>query len=137
MRRPRAEAARWLAQARSDLGFAELGLREGYHAHACFMCQQAGEKALKAVHYLGGARIVLGHSVVELLDGLVSRHPGLEALREAAQQLDQYYVPTRYPNGLPGGVPAEVFSRAQATQAVSQARRFIDAAALLAEGCPA
>lgn len=27
---------------------------------------------------------------------------------EAARRLDQYYVPTRSPNGLPGGVPAEV-----------------------------
>ena len=53
-------------------------------------------------------------------------HPGLAALREAAQELDQYYVPTRYPNGLPGGVPADVYTRRQATDAVAAARRFLD-----------
>ena len=125
MKRAKAEAARWLAQAESDLGFAELGLREGFFAQACFVCQQAVEKALKALHYLGGARVVLGHSLVELLDPLVSEHAGLADLREAAQQLDQYYIPTRYPNGLPGWVPAEVFTGGQAAEAVSLARRFL------------
>jgi HEPN domain-containing protein len=125
MKRARAEAARWVAQAESDLAFAELGLREGFFAQACFVCQQAVEKALKALHYLGGARVVLGHSLVELLDTLGARHAGLADLREGAQQLDQYYVPTRYPNGLPGGVPSEVFTRRQAEEAVSIARRFL------------
>ena len=128
---PRAEAERWLAQARSDRGFAEVGLGSGYHAQACFMCQQAAEKACKAVHYLGGARVVLGHSVVELLMPLLARHPPLADLRDAARQLDQYYVPTRYPNGLPGGVPSDVFTRGQAEEAVALARRFVEAAAAL------
>jgi len=131
MKQPKADAQRWLAQARSDLGFAELGLREGYHAQACFMAQQTAEKALKALHYLAGARVVLGHSVVELLDGLVSRHPQMAALRESGQQLDQFYVPTRYPNGLPGGVPAQVFSRAQSEPAVTGARKFVETAEAL------
>jgi HEPN domain-containing protein len=125
MKRARAEAARWLAQAESDLAFAELGLRERFFAQACFVCQQSVEKALKALHYLGGARVVLGHSIVELLDTLVAQHVDLADLREGAQQLDQYYVPTRYPNGLPGGVPAEMFTRGQAEEAVSLARRFL------------
>ena len=59
MRQPEAEARRWLAQAESDLAFAEVGVREGFFAQACFICQQAGEKALKALHYRRGARMVL------------------------------------------------------------------------------
>jgi len=123
MKQPAAEARRWLAQAESDLAFAELGLREGFFAQTCFVCQQAGEKALKALRYLRGDRVVLGHSLVELLDALGGA--GGPALREGAQQLDQYYVPTRYPNGLPGGVPAEVFTRRQAEEAVAIARRMV------------
>jgi HEPN domain-containing protein len=121
----RVEAGRWLAQAESDLAFAEIGVRESFFAQACFICQQAAEKALKALHYLGGARIVLGHSLVELLDGLREAVPELGDLREAAQQLDQYYIPTRYPNGLPGGVPADVFTRRQAEEALETAREFV------------
>ena len=128
---PKAEAKRWLDQAQSDLGFAEVGAREGYHAQACFMCQQAAEKALKALHYLGGERLVIGHSLLELLRALLTRHPALADLEEAARRLDQYYVPTRYPNGLPGGTPADVFSKAQATEALAQAKQFVEAAGAL------
>jgi HEPN domain-containing protein len=126
--RPRAEAERWLAQARSDLDFARVGLREGFFAQACFQCQQAAEKALKAIHYLGGARFVPGHSLVELLGPLVDRDPALASLRASAQRLDQLYIPTRYPNGLPGGIPADVFSREQAAEAIDQASAFVEAA---------
>jgi HEPN domain-containing protein len=125
MRRPEAEAHRWLAQAESDLAFAEVGVREGFFAQACFICQQAGEKALKALHYHRGARVVLGHSLAELLQDLVGERPDLADLRDAARQLDQYYIPTRYPNGLPGGIPAETFTPGQATEAVALARRLV------------
>ena len=123
MKQPKTEARRWLAQAESDLAFAEVGLREGFFAQTCFVCQQASEKALKALCYLRGDRVVLGHSLVELL----ATFAGAVApeIREGAQQLDQYYVPTRYPNGLPGGVPAEVFTRRQAEDAVGIARRIV------------
>jgi HEPN domain-containing protein len=127
--RPQAEAGRRLAQARSEIAFARVGVREGFHAQACFHCQQAAEMALKALHYLGGARLVMGHSLVELLAALTETHPALAALRGAAARLDQLYIPTRYPNGLPGGVPADVFSQEQATEAIDQAARFIEAAA--------
>lgn len=86
---------------------------------------------LKALHYLGGARLVIGHSVVELLAPLTDTYPALAALRGAAACLDQLYIPTRSPNGLPGGVPAEVFSNERATEAIDQATRFIERAAEL------
>jgi HEPN domain-containing protein len=129
---PTAEAARWLAQARSELAFAHVGIREGFYAQACFHAQQSAEMALKALHYLGGARLVIGHSLVELLAPLVDKHPALGSLRGGAARLDQLYIPTRYPNGLPGGVPADVFSREQADDAVAQAARFVDYAGSLA-----
>ena len=126
--RPKAEAERWLAQARSELAFARVGLREGFYAQGCFHCQQSAELALKALHYLAGARFVPGHSLVELLAPLIEKHPSLAMLREAAARLDQLYIPRRYPNGLPGGVPAEVFSESQTREAIAEAARFVDQA---------
>lgn len=125
---PKAEAERWLAQARSELAFARIGVRERFYAQACFHCQQSAEMALKALHDLRGARLVTGHSVVELLASLVDAHPSLAPLRSAAARLDQLYIPTRYPNGLPGGVPAEVFTEDQAAEATRQAAEFVDRA---------
>lgn len=136
----RDEAERWLRQAESDLAFAALGAREGFPAQACFTSQQAAEKAVKAVLYLSGARFVPGHSVVELLDRAAAAVADTDAaplrrLQDSARQLDQYYIPTRYPNGLPGGIPAEVFTDAQAEDAVGRARSFVEAArALLSRG---
>ncbi len=106
-----------------------MGVQGGFFAQACFICQQAAEKALKALHFLRGARVVLGHSLVELLDGLSDDHPALRGVREVAQQLDQYYIPTRYPNGLPAGaVPSAVFTRRQAEDAVAGARAISEIA---------
>ena len=136
----RDEAERWLRQAESDLAFAALGAREGFPAQACFTSQQAAEKAVKAALYLSGARFVPGHSVVELLDRAAAAVADTDAaplrrLQDSARQLDQYYIPTRYPNGLPGGIPAEVFTDPQAEDAVGRARSFVEAArALLSRG---
>jgi HEPN domain-containing protein len=125
MRHSRAEAERWLGQAENDLASAGVLAREGFAAQACFTCQQAAEKALKALHYWGGARFVLGHSLVELLGPLLPQYPQLAPLQEAAQRLDQYYIPTRYPNGLPGGAPFQVYTKAQAAEAIASAQDFV------------
>ena len=131
MKAARAEARRWLRQAESDLAFATLGAREGFPAQACFTSQQAAENALKAMLYLSGARFVPGHSLVELLERAGGGAESLLHLRDSARLLDQYYIPTRYPNGLPGGIPAEVFTESQAEDAVGRARGFIEAARTL------
>ena len=65
--------------------------------------------------------MVLGHALVELAVPLEV----MARFREELATLDQYYVPTRYPNGLPGGIPADVYTTAQATKAVGIARRIV------------
>lgn len=103
-------------------------VESGFFAQACFMAQQAAEKALKALVYLQGARRVLGHSVRELLDGLLERYPHLEPFREVASRLDLYYITPRYPNSLPGVslAPAQVFTQGQAREAVDWAAGILD-----------
>ena len=128
MRDERGEAERWLRQAENDLEFGRLALREGYFAQACFIAQQTAEKAVKSIAYGAGHRTVLGHSLVELADRLREQVPDLAGLREIAGILDQYYVPTRYPNGLAGGVPFEAFGERQAREAIEGAGRFVEMA---------
>lgn len=128
MRDERAEGMRWLRQAENDLAFGRLALREGFYAQACFMAQQSAEKAVKSLAYGSGERIVIGHSIVELTVRVRGRFPAVDALREIAGVLDQYYVTTRYPNGLPGGVPFEAFGERQASEAIEGAERFVDLA---------
>ena len=122
MKDPNTEAARWLRQAESDLRYAELGLRSGFYAQVCFQCQQICEKAIKALHYARGERIVFGHSLIELSSSL----DVVAQFAESFALLDQYYIPTRYPNGLPGAIPSDAYTEAQATAAVSVSRRLIE-----------
>ena len=123
MKEPNREADRWLRQAESDLAYAELGLREGFYAQVCFQCQQVCEKAIKALRYGRGERAVLGHSLVEIAASL----PVMARFRDSLAVLDQYYVPTRYPNGLPGGIPSDVYTGEQAAAAVDTARHVVAA----------
>jgi HEPN domain-containing protein len=127
MHDPKAEGRRWLGQAENDLAFARHALDGAFFHQVCFIAQQAAQKALKAAHFAGGARTVLGHSLVGLLERLIPDHAVLESLRDLAAELDLYYVPTRYPNGLVEGMPYEVFTRTQARRALTAAETILAA----------
>ena len=121
----RSEGHRWLAQAENDLTFAALASREGFFAQACFNSQQAAEKALQAFLYAHGAEQVVGHSVAALAAECAKLDTEFVALRSQAAPLDHFYIPTRYPNSLPGGIPAEAFAQADAERALTMARLVI------------
>jgi HEPN domain-containing protein len=52
----------------------------------------------------------------------------MASLRSAAARLGQLHIPTRDPNGQPGGVPAEVFSADQASEAIAHATEVMERA---------
>jgi HEPN domain-containing protein len=126
MNEPHLEAQRWLRQAQADLAVVRTLRAAGHHAAACFHSQQAAEKALKAVVFAHGARVVLGHSVRELARQCEAYDPTFAGVAEGAALLDQFYITTRYPNGLPSpAVPGEVFTNAQAQTAQESAEYII------------
>lgn len=120
------EGGRWLFQAKQDLDDAQYNLEgERYHL-ACFLAQQSAEKGLKAFLYARGEGLVFGHSVAELCRRAASLDSELGTIRKKAAPLDKYYIPTRYPNGLPGGIPAEAFEKRDADRAIEIASEVID-----------
>jgi HEPN domain-containing protein len=121
----REDAQLWLRQATDDYRFGRLAVQSGFFAQACFVAQQVGGKAAKAVHYHLAGRPVLGHSVHALLRRLNARAGVTEGLRTLGGELDQYYVATRYPDALPGVVPSDAFSAAQARAALRAASRIL------------
>lgn len=122
---PKAEGLRWLRQAERDLDDAEYSLAGRRYNLACFLCQQTAEKALKAILYARGAEQVLGHSVADLATECANLDDEFRALKPKAAPLDHYYVPTRYPNSLPGGIPAEAFDEVDARRALALAGEVI------------
>jgi len=125
------EGARWLAQARSDVEAAAYLVAGGHFNVACFLAQQAAEKALKGFLFYRGAAEVWGHSAAELSEKCAGMEPAFRELVGPAALLDKYYIPTRYPNGLPGGIPKDAFDEVEAERALGIARRVADAAANL------
>lgn len=115
----------WLAQAKRDLEHAEKDVRDGYYEHACFEAQQAAEKAVKSM-YLARHGVGWGHRVAKLLEELVVLlvSPPQDLINDG-KLLDQYYVPTRYPNGFESGAPMDFFTEEQAADAVRRAANII------------
>jgi len=114
-----------MAQAKRDLEHAAKDVADGYYEHACFEAQQAAEKAVKAVYMRLHAE-AWGHRVARLLEELdlgAARLPS--ELIDDAKLLDQFYVPTRYPNGFESGAPMEFFTKEQAADAVRRADKII------------
>jgi HEPN domain-containing protein len=121
----RDDARLWLRQAEDDYRFGRSAVTGGFFAQACFVAQQVGEKAARAVHYHLTGRPVIGHSVRALLGRLNARAGVTAELLTLAGQIDQYYVSTRYPDALPGIAPVDAFSAAQARSAVRAAGRIL------------
>ena len=114
----------WLDQAKDDFRWGTASAESGFYSQCCFIAQQVAEKALKALAYHRGAAIVRGHSVL-----MVCRELEINgALEEAAQRLDQYYIPTRYPDAQPFGAPFRFFTFAQASEALQLATLFVEKA---------
>ena len=107
----------WLRQANHDLEHAEEARRSSRHDWACFAAHQAAEKAVKGLHLALGQE-AWGHVVVRLLDALPERVAPPDALREMARILDNFYIPTRYPNGHAEGPSFEHFGPLQSEQAI-------------------
>ena len=113
------EAKLWLEQAVHDLRWARHLAESGGHDIACFLSQQVAEKALKALLYHNGDELVLGHSVELLCERVAIYHPELKEACSHWGSLDGFYVPTRYPDALPGSIPARVFGARASASAVS------------------
>lgn len=132
MKRPyKEEALRWLTQAQDEFADAEELRIRGRFYLALFHFQQAAEKALKAYLYLHvkSVEVFYTHSVDDLLR-MTKEIDGEFETVAAAKKLDKYYIPTRYPNGLPGGVPSRYFDDPkEAEEAMKSAKETIDLAA--------
>ena len=121
----KSEGARWMRQAEQDLEDARF-LREGdRHNLACFMGQQAGEKAVKAYLYHQGAEDVWGSSLADLCEDAKLLNMMFDVIKSMAILLDKYHDLTRYPHLLPGGIPSEAYDAEDSQRAVYVAQEVV------------
>jgi len=131
------EAERWYQTASEDLRVAHTLRVNGMYAHACFQAQQCAEKAVKALWYWVG-QDPWGHSIQKLVQqfpvpSLITQ-PNEWQRRAAA--LDKFYIPTRYPNGLPDLTPSISYFLQDADQAIDHAEFILAACGSLIQQSP-
>lgn len=120
------EAERWLRQAEYDLKAAEWCQQGGFFAPATFWAQQSAAKSLRAFLFLVKEDARETRSVVDLLDRALVYEEGFKSFVASSRRLDIYYKTSRFPDALPGGVPAEVISDKDAVEAIRQAADILD-----------
>ncbi|MCS5698647.1 HEPN domain-containing protein [Cyanobium sp. FGCU-52] len=118
----RQRAGLWLRQAKDDLRAARILQGAAQAAQACFLAQQTGEKALKAL-LAAEDRDLRSHSLGALLREL-GEEPAQRWQRQA-RVLDKLYAPTRYPDALGDELPSEVFGPEDAERALEAASALL------------
>ena len=117
---------RWLRQAEHDLEIAYKHHERDDYSDACFMAEQASQKSLKGFLIAQGRRSVLIHSVAQLAQECSKIDKDFSSHIPPARILDQYYIPTRYPDVLaPPVVPFESYTQEQGERAVQTARAIV------------
>ena len=129
------EALRWFLQSVDDYQFVKWVLKEDvFFDKGCFISQQAGEEALKACLYALGKRRVIGHSLYEMVDEISGHDRRFKEISSEAKRLDRFYIPTRYPNGIPGGSPFQVYDKNDLVHAYEDLDRIINLCRLFLNG---
>jgi HEPN domain-containing protein len=121
------EAQRWWLTAKEDLEVAKTLHEAGKYSHACFLSQQSSERAMKAL-WMSMDGDPWGHSIQKL----VMQFPQQTMLEDVQTWLanggflDKFYIPTRYPNGLPDLTPGQVYVSQDSEQAIEKASFFLE-----------
>ena len=111
------DAKKWLDFAREDMQMAELAMRSSLFNQVCFHAHQAVEKTLKSLIIAVGVLPPKTHKLGDLLGLLPVAMP--DDLRRRLLLLDRYYIPTRYPDALPGSLMTGMPDQTDAEEVLS------------------
>ncbi|MBA2441779.1 MAG: HEPN domain-containing protein [Rubrobacter sp.] len=102
---------------------AELAFGESLWNQVCFHAHQAAEKNLKALVAHRDESPPKTHKLADLSTLLEGEEPSLKDISDEILSLDSYYIPTRYPDALPGSLPEGSPGEGAAGEALEAARR--------------
>lgn len=123
------EFDRWWQTADSSLETAHLAHEYGAYHHACLHGEQAAQQVVKGLLHGVGASSdargqdlsALGRAAEDALGAAL-----LEDVWEALARLSRHYLPSRYPDALPGGTPLDHYTSADSAQALNDATLVSD-----------
>jgi len=102
--------------------WAQNSLENIFFSQCCFVCQQVGEKALKALAHSNGVDQIKSHSLVKIAKKLNLNGE----IEKAARKLDLYYTTTRCPDVLASGTPMDYYFEQEAKEAIAYAKIILD-----------
>jgi len=92
----------WISKAETDLKCAKILFEhDGGNEVVAFHCQQAIEKALKAIILYLYATLEAGHSLLYLCKKVIGKISDFNKHLNGCILVNQYYIETRYPNENP------------------------------------
>ena len=119
------EAGRWLRQAEYDLKAADWSQQGKFYAPACFLAQQSSAKSLRAFLFMHNEDGRESRSVAELIDRAITYEERFKALVASCARLDLYYKTSRFPDAIPGSIPAEVIQERDSKESINCASEII------------
>lgn len=122
----RSQSERWLQQGKHDLDAARHAASGDFHALACFLCQQSAEKAVAGYLFARGADHIWGHALADLCEDAIQLDKSFDVIKSVAMLLDKHYRTTRYPSGLPGGVPHLAYDQTDSGRAIEIAQDVLE-----------
>lgn len=108
----------WIYFAEEDLQMAHLAFNAGIWNQVCYHSQQAAEKILKSM--VLDRQPPRTHQLSELCRLIKTPIP--DSLQERVMLLDRFYIPTRYPDALPGSLESGLPNESDATEALQTAK---------------
>lgn len=121
------ESQHWLEFAATDLQAADVLIAAGIWNQVCFHAQQCVEKLFKAALVAEDALHPRSHNLLELMTMLdKGKFAALSDLTDQVRLLDRFYISTRYPDIVPGGLPSGLPGRDDAVEALALARQIME-----------
>lgn len=114
----------WLNFAREDLKAAMISLDANLPNIVCFHSQQAVEKTLKAFYLFYFDSVPKTHDLEAIANKLKKKEQEVLQFEEKIRYLNKFYVPTRYPDALPGSLPEGLPDRDDARQSLDFAKEI-------------
>jgi HEPN domain-containing protein len=113
----------WFYFSKEDKKMAEAAFKEKIFNQTCFHSQQAVEKMLKGFLRARGINVPRTHFLVELVKICIEIDDVFTDLRDGCSVLDDYYIPTRYPDAIPGSLPKSLPQEKDAAEALAILKR--------------
>lgn len=114
----------WIIFSLEDLKMADLAYNDKIYNQVCFHSQQAVEKAIKGYIEYKGKIPPKTHKITDLIS--LIKIENLGNIHDEIVVLDRFYIPTRYPDALPGSLTDGLPQKNDAKEALGIAEKVVE-----------